>query len=72
VLLLVPRTIPLGALLVLGVISGAIVSHLTKPGIGVQDHGGLLLALAVVVFICSAAVPFIRRAQLPLVGSMPR
>lgn len=70
VLLLVPKTIPLGALLALGVISGAIVSHLTKLGIVVQDDGGLLFALAVVVFVCSAAVLFIRRAQLPLVGSM--
>ena len=30
VLLLVPRTVPLGAILALCVISGAIVSHLTK------------------------------------------
>src|SRR4051794_7914210 len=37
VLLLYPRTVPLGAILAAGVISGAIVTHLTKLGIVVQD-----------------------------------
>lgn len=57
-LLLYPRTVPLGALLSLGVISGAIVSHLTKLGIAldiVGDHGELF-ALAVFVFLGSAAI----------------
>ena len=68
VLLLHPRTAPLGAILSLGVISGAIVSHLTKLGIEVKGDGGLLFGLAVVVFVGSAAVLFIRRAQIPWVG----
>jgi hypothetical protein len=66
VLLLVPRTAALGALLALGVISGAIVSHLTKLGIVVQDDGGLLFALALAVFASSAMVLWLRRASLPL------
>lgn len=69
ILLLVPRTVPLGALLALGVISGAIVSHLTKLGIVVKDDGGLLFGLAVVVFVASAIVLVIRRAQIPVVGA---
>lgn len=64
VLLLVPRATPLGALLALGVICGAIVSHLTKLGIVVQNDGGLLFALALVTFACCAAVLLIRRRQL--------
>jgi NADH dehydrogenase len=68
VLLLVPRTIVPGAILSLGVISGAIVSHLTRLGIVVQDDGGLLFALALAVFAASAAVVAIRRAEIPLVG----
>ncbi len=64
ILLLLPRTVPLGALLALGVISGAIVSHLTRLGIVVREDGGLLFALAVVVFACSAAVLVLRRGQL--------
>ncbi len=68
VLLLVPRTVTLGALLSLGVISGAIVSHLTKLGIVVKNDGGLLFALAIAVFVCSALILVIRRRQIPVVG----
>ena len=68
VLLLHPRTAALGAVLSLGVISGAIFSHLTSLGIVVKNDGGLLFALAVAVFVGSAAILFIRRAQLPVVG----
>ena len=68
VLLLVPRTVTLGALLSLGVISGAIVSHLTKLGIVAKNDGGLLFGLAITVFLCSALILVIRRRQIPLVG----
>jgi hypothetical protein len=69
VLLLVPRTIALGALLSLGVITGAIFSHLTKLGLVVQDDGGLLFALALVVFVASFLILALRRAQIPVVGA---
>lgn len=70
VLLVIPSTASLGALLSLGVISGAILSHLTKLGIAlpaVNDHGELF-ALAMIVFFCSAGVLFLHWRQLPLVG----
>src|SRR5262245_11601947 len=51
ILLLYPKTITFGAMLSVGVISGAIASHLTQLGIVVKDDGGLLFALAVVVFV---------------------
>jgi uncharacterized membrane protein YphA (DoxX/SURF4 family) len=70
ILLLTPRTVPLGAILALGVISGALVSHLTKLGIVVKDDGGLLFGLAVVVFVASAIVLLIRRGQIPVIGRM--
>jgi uncharacterized membrane protein YphA (DoxX/SURF4 family) len=70
VLLLVPRTVVLGALLALGLMSGAIGSHLfTKLGIAVQNDGGLLFGLAITVFISSAAILVIRRRQIPVLGS---
>ncbi len=69
VLLLIPATAATGALLALGVISGAIVSHLTVLGIEVQGDGGLLFALAWVVFIGAAIVAFLRRRQIPVLGS---
>lgn len=68
VLLLVPSTVALGALLSLGVISGALMSHLTVLGIEVQGDGGLLFALAVVVFVSSALVLLMYLDELPVVG----
>jgi uncharacterized membrane protein YphA (DoxX/SURF4 family) len=68
ILLLTPSAVTLGALLALGVISGAIVSHLTVLGIEVQGDGGLLFALAIIVFVSAATVLFLRRTELPYVG----
>jgi putative oxidoreductase len=70
VLLLLPQTVVFGAIMSLGVISGAIFFHLTKLGIAlplVDDHGELF-ALAVVVFVCSLVVLIMHRQELPLVG----
>lgn len=68
VLLLTPRTVTLGAILSLAVISGAIVSHLTKLGIVVNNDGGLLFLLAIIVFGASVTILSLRRAQIPVVG----
>ncbi len=70
ILLLLPSTVVFGAILSLGVISGAIFFHLTKLGITlplVDDHGELF-ALAIVVFVCSLAVLVMHRQELPVVG----
>jgi len=72
ILILTPRTVAYGALLSLGVIGGAIVSHLTKLGIAlpaVDDHGELF-ALAVVVFVCSFAVLAMHRHELPVLRNI--
>ena len=71
ILLVIPATVTLGALLSLAVISGAILSHLTKLGITLPavDDRGELFALAVVVFVACAAILFIRRAEIPVIGS---
>jgi hypothetical protein len=69
-LLLSPRMVVYGAMLSLGVISGAIVSHLTRLGIFVQGDGGLLFGLAITVFISSSAVLVIRRGQVPVLGPL--
>jgi putative oxidoreductase len=68
ILLLTPALVPLGAILTLGVMAGAILSHLTILGIEVQGDGGLLFALAVTAFLGSLVVLFIRRAKIPLIG----
>lgn len=69
ILLLVPATAALGALVALGVIVGALAAHLGPLGIDVQGDGGLLFALACVVFAGSALVLWLRRRELPLVGA---
>lgn len=68
VLLLVPATVPLGAILTMGTMAGALVSHLAILGIAVQGDGGLLFGLAATAFIGSAIILFVRRAQIPVVG----
>lgn len=70
ILLLIPRTASVGAVLAMGIVSGAILSHLAVLGIAIEDvgDGGELFALALVVLVSSAVVAFIRRRELPILG----
>jgi uncharacterized membrane protein YphA (DoxX/SURF4 family) len=61
ILILIPRTAWLGALIGFGVMIGALLSHLFVLGIVVQDDGGLLFALAVIVLFCCLALIFLNR-----------
>jgi len=72
ILLLVPRTVVYGAGISLAVIGGAIWSHLTKLGITLPavDDKGELFALAVVVFVCSAAILVLHRHELPVFSNL--
>ena len=58
----------LGALIALGVMGGAILSHLTVLGIVVQDDGGLLFGLALTVTVCSLITLGLHRRQIPFVA----
>jgi hypothetical protein len=71
VLLLTPRVVVVGALLTVALMLGAIGAHLTKLGIVVQDDGGLLFALAVFNLLGVLLVTFLRRRELPVIGSHP-
>ena len=68
ILLLTPRFVWLGAILALGVMGGAIVSHLTLLGIEVLGDRGELFTLAVAVFVTSAVALFLHRSQIPVIG----
>src|SRR5262245_57591307 len=73
ILLLIPRAVPYGAILALGTITGAIMSHLTKLGIVVKNSdgtsdGGLLFMLACAVFVSSALILFLHRREIPFIG----
>jgi len=70
ILLLTPRTAALGAVLAMGLMGGAIMSHLTKLGIEVQGDGGLLFGLAVTTLLAATIVAFIRRGQIPILGAL--
>lgn len=67
-LLLYPPTAAMGAIVAMGAMTGAILSHLTLLGIEVRGDGGLLFALALIVFGSSAVIVALRRAQLPIIG----
>jgi len=57
-----PVSVFLGALLALGIISGAIFFHLFTPlGINVQGDGGLLFYMAVGIFFSSLVLVFLNR-----------
>jgi hypothetical protein len=68
VMLLTPVFVPYGAILTVGAMSGALLSHLTVLGIEVKGDGGLLFGLAFACFIGASVILGIRRAQLPLPG----
>ena len=70
ILLLIPGTVPLGAGLALGVMGGAIMSHLTVLGIVVMNDHGLLFGLALTVALCSAILLLIHRRSIPVIGKL--
>ena len=55
-LLLVPRTALLGALLGAGTMAGALASHLLFLGIEVKNDGGTLFILAIITLLCCLVV----------------
>lgn len=65
ILLLIPRTVWIGATLTLGIIGGAIMMHLTQIGIEVKNDGGLLFLTAIVTFILSSIILYLYRSDIP-------
>jgi hypothetical protein len=64
VLLLLPSTTVFGALLAMGIMGGAIVSHLAVLGIEVRGDGGQLFAYALTVFIASGILAWLNREKI--------
>src|SRR4051812_31403721 len=54
ILLLIPVSVFIGALLGVGLMAGAILSHLTVIGISSKGDGGQLFMLAIIVLACCA------------------
>jgi uncharacterized membrane protein YphA (DoxX/SURF4 family) len=72
ILLLVPRTTTIGALIALATMSGAIMSHLAFLGIEVKGDRGLLFGLATAVLVASLGVLYLHRFEIPLIGAKLR
>lgn len=68
ILLFIPRTIWLGAILTVGVMGGAIMGHLTKLGISHNNDGGLLFASAIFIFLVGAYHLYQERKNIPILG----
>lgn len=65
ILILIPRTTLLGAILGLGTMLGAIFSHLFVLGIEVQNDKGTLFFLAVITFISCAILVYQNKSKIP-------
>ncbi len=63
ILILIPRTMIIGMLNSLGIIMGAVVSHLFVLGINVSNDGGGLFTLALIVLITSGAFLIIHKNE---------
>lgn len=63
ILLLTPRYAWMGAAIAVGVMAGAVVSHLTELGIEVQGDGGTLFYLALTVMVLSAFILIRHRTE---------
>jgi uncharacterized membrane protein YphA (DoxX/SURF4 family) len=63
-LILYPSTTAVGAVLGMGLMSGAIFFHLTKLGIAVKGDGGQLFIYAILVFTSCAALAIVYRKDL--------
>lgn len=70
ILILIPRTSWFGAVISIGVISGAILMHLSIIGIEVNNDNGLLFYLAVTVFILSLFILWNERKNIPSVNQL--
>jgi putative oxidoreductase len=66
VLLLIPATVALGAVLAIGIMLGAVVTHLFVLGIEVQGDGGQLFLYALVVLIASVILLVMHKGQVIL------
>lgn len=68
ILLFIPKTTWLGGLMTVGLMSGAVLGHLTKLGISHNNDGGLLFGSAIFILIVGIVVLFKERKNIPILG----
>ena len=64
ILLLIPKTIWIGALLTIGLMGGAIIFHLTKLGIVIKEDSGILFYTAILTFLLSIIILHAQRKEI--------
>ena len=64
ILIVYPRTTWIGALIGMGVMIGAIASHVLVLGIVVQNDRGALFIMALITFICCSVLVYVNKNKL--------
>jgi uncharacterized membrane protein YphA (DoxX/SURF4 family) len=64
ILILLPYTVIPGALLTIGLMAGAIASHIFKLGIVVQNDGGLLFVYGCIILVSAVLLLVLHKQQL--------
>lgn len=64
ILILIPKTTWIGALGGIGVMTGAILSHVFVLGLVVKDDGGLLFSLAIITLLCCLGLLYFNKNKL--------
>jgi uncharacterized membrane protein YphA (DoxX/SURF4 family) len=64
ILILIPKTTWIGAFGGCGIMTGAILSHLFVLGIVVENDGGFLFLLAIIVLLCCLALLYFDKNKL--------
>jgi putative oxidoreductase len=70
ILLLIRKTVWIGATLTVGLISGAIFMHLTKLGIEINNDDGVLFFTALITFVLSTVILLIYKKDIPYVDKL--
>ncbi len=68
-MLLMPSAAVLGALMAVGLMTGAVLTHLLALGVVVGDDGGALFGMALATLAASLLIIRLRRSEIPLLGS---
>lgn len=63
ILPLIPSTVVPGALLTIGIMTGAIASHIFKLGIVVQNDGGLLFVYGCIILLSAVILLILHKQQ---------
>lgn len=68
ILILIPGTVWLGAVMVIGLMAGALFFHLTQLGIIFNGDGGTLFSMAILVMLCAVVALLLHRRQIPFLN----